>query len=37
MKLGRAIYVLRQLQTVIINNISLDNINRNELLMLLVY
>lgn len=31
MKLGSAIYVLRQLQTVIINNISLDNINRNEI------
>lgn len=30
MKLGTAIYILRQLQTVIINNMSLDNINKQE-------
>jgi len=31
MKLGTAIYILRQLQTVIINNMNLDNINKQEL------
>lgn len=30
MKLGSAIYILRQLQTVIINNMNLDNINKQE-------
>ena len=30
MKLGTAIYILRQLQTVIINNMGLDNINKQE-------
>lgn len=30
MKLGTAIYILRQLQTVIINNMNLDNINKQE-------
>lgn len=30
MKLGTAIYILRQLQTVIINNMNLDNIDKQE-------
>lgn len=31
MKLGSAIYVLRQVQNVLINNISLDKVNKSEL------
>lgn len=30
MKLGSAIYILRKLQTIIINNMSLDNIDKQE-------